>query len=279
MKSPLPVVSICVVTYNHEKFIAKCLDGVLMQKTSFPIEAIVGDDCSSDRTREIILSYAAKYPDVIKPSFLEKNVGAGRNHFRNVYPKLTGKYIAICDGDDCWTDPMKLQRQVDLLEKNPGYVMCFHKVNTMDQHGNLIYAEKESDKVVKYSSSDIIHLSIPTLSVVYRNCVQTFPEEICSVKSGDTFLFGMLSTYGGAISMGMVAANYRIHTNGVFQGQPLVNRYRYALQTRRVMARSEFFSEKQKSELRGEVRRRKIMYIKKFVKTAQFGNLIRILNA
>lgn len=124
-----PLVSVCCITYNHAQFIRKCLDGFLMQKTNFPIEILIHDDCSTDGTTEIIREYEAKYPDLIFPLYEEENQyqqgKAAEIDFYN-YRRARGKYIAYCEGDDYWTDPLKLQKQVDFMEANPEYSVCFH---------------------------------------------------------------------------------------------------------------------------------------------------------
>lgn len=125
-----PLVSICCITYNHAQFIRKCLDGFLMQKTDFPIEILIHDDCSTDGTTEIIREYETKYPDLIFPLYEEENQyqqgKAAEIDFYN-YRRARGKYIAYCEGDDYWTDPLKLQKQVDFMEANPEYSVCWHR--------------------------------------------------------------------------------------------------------------------------------------------------------
>lgn len=126
MKTPL--VSICVDTYNQEDYLRDCLDGIVMQKTDFAFEAIVIDDASSDSNPEIIMEYAEKYPDIIRPVLLKENYWSqGRSKFFEVFlPIAKGKYVAFCEGDDYWIYEGKLQQQVDFLESHPDYSMCFH---------------------------------------------------------------------------------------------------------------------------------------------------------
>lgn len=125
-----PLVSICCITYNHAQFIQKCLDGFLMQQTEFPVEILIHDDCSTDGTIEIIQEYTAKYPELIFPLYEEENQyqqgKAAEIDFYN-YRRARGKYIAYCEGDDYWTDPLKLQKQVDFMEANPEYSVCWHR--------------------------------------------------------------------------------------------------------------------------------------------------------
>jgi glycosyltransferase involved in cell wall biosynthesis len=130
-----PIVSVCVQTYQHASYIRDALDGILMQKTDFAFEILLGEDESTDGTREICIEYAEKYHGKIR-LFLNsrKNVihinglPTGRRNFMNNLKNARGKYIALLPGDDYWTDPHKLQKQVDFLEANPDFVICFHNV-------------------------------------------------------------------------------------------------------------------------------------------------------
>lgn len=136
-----PLVSICSITYNHAPYIRQCLDGFLMQQTTFPIEIIINDDCSTDGTTEIVKEYAEKYPDLIRPIFHEENQyqkGVKGMFATFVFPKARGKYIAMCEGDDYWTDPLKLQKQVDFLEANPEYGLVHTKANVFVQEKGIV---------------------------------------------------------------------------------------------------------------------------------------------
>jgi glycosyltransferase involved in cell wall biosynthesis len=119
----LPLVSICSTTYNLEKYIAEALDSWLAQVTTFPVEIVICDDCSKDKTVEIVNDYIEKYPGKIRLLTSDKNLGMMPNYIRSLYA-ATGKYIAICDGDDYWIDANKLQKQVDFLESNSDFIGC-----------------------------------------------------------------------------------------------------------------------------------------------------------
>ncbi|MDF2189659.1 glycosyltransferase [Paraflavitalea sp. CAU 1676] len=272
-----PVVSVCAVTYNHESYLAQCLDSLVMQQTNFAFEVIVGEDCSTDSTRKILREYDQKYPGIIKPIYHQRNVGAARNLFEHCLLMAKGKYIAICDGDDYWTDHLKLQRQVDFLEAHPGCVLSFHRVKQVDQHDRFLQQQETTTEIRFYSWEDILHISIPTLSVVFRNCIPHYPDEVYQAKSGDTFLFGMLSRYGGAADLGFIGAAYRVHAGGTFSGKSQVEQYRQTIHTRKLMQRSPFFSREQLVELSKEIERRKKRYMKHFIKKGEFGNCLKIL--
>src|SRR5262245_28919719 len=130
-----PLVSISCMTYNHAAFIRTCLDHLLVQKTNFPFEIMIHDDASTDGTREIIEEYVSKYPEIIFPFYQKENQyskGVRGLSSRYNYPRCRGKYVAICEGDDYWTDPYKLQKQVDFLESHEDYVMAYHDFRALD---------------------------------------------------------------------------------------------------------------------------------------------------
>jgi glycosyltransferase involved in cell wall biosynthesis len=272
-----PLVSVAVVTYNHGNYIRQCLEGVIMQQTNFLFEIIVGEDCSTDDTRMVVQEFENKYPDIIKPIYHAKNVGGARNAYEFCYPKLSGKYIAVCEGDDFWTDPLKLQKQIDFLEQNEGYSLCFHRVNTVNQINEVIDTQLPLAQTRLYESKEIFHISIPTLSAVFRNCIESFPEEMMRVQSGDTFLFGMLSTYGNAADLGFVGASYRKHMGGVYNGKSTVEQFRQTIYTRKLMKSSAYFNTDQKKEIAKELRKRKKLYIKSFIQKRQLLNCLKII--
>lgn len=128
-----PRVSVCVMTYNQEKYIAECLQSIVEQDVDFAFEVIVADDCSSDETINIILGFAARYPDIVKPVLHEKNVGVGAN-YRAAHDRAIGEFVAHCDGDDMWL-PGKLKYQVELLDRNPDASQCWGCAHLIDDDG------------------------------------------------------------------------------------------------------------------------------------------------
>lgn len=125
-------VSIICNAYNHEPFIAKCLDGFVMQKTNFVFEILVHDDASTDNTANIIREYEAKYPQLVKPVYQTENQYSKGGISQFQYPRVQGKYIALCEGDDFWTDPLKLQKQYDAMEAHPELDICAHAAQVQD---------------------------------------------------------------------------------------------------------------------------------------------------
>lgn len=169
------MVTILTTVYNHEPYLRDCLNGFVMQKTNFHFEAIVHDDCSTDHSADIIREYAEKYPDIIKPIYETENQYS-KGMFGLTEKKMAeltrGKYIAICEGDDYWTDPNKLQMQVDFLESHPNYSMCFHDVDIKAEPGRDWYDVFGKLEDRDYDAfEDIWHWCVPTCSIVLRRDV------------------------------------------------------------------------------------------------------------
>lgn len=175
------LVSISCLTYNQERYIKDSIEGFLMQKTTFPFEIIIHDDASTDNTTNIIREYALKYPEIIFPIFQNENqYSKGINPgYEYVIPKCKGKYIAVCEGDDYWTDPYKLQRQVDFLENNPDYGLVhtdvdkyFEKSNSTIKSNFKHYKVKHTEPV---SVDDIISYRHPfvTCTICFRREIAT----------------------------------------------------------------------------------------------------------
>lgn len=132
-KNRAPKVSVCVLVYNHQKYIRQCLQSIVDQKTCFDFEVLVADDCSTDMSREIVLEFAANYPKIVKPIFNKENVGGFKN-FVMVHNAAAGEYVSHCDGDDFYFSN-KLQAQADFLDENPGCTVTWHRVNYFNEYG------------------------------------------------------------------------------------------------------------------------------------------------
>ena len=215
-ESIIPVVSIIMVTYNHEQFISEAIEGCLMQKTDFPVELVVADDASSDGTQTIIGQYANNYPGFVKPILRSINIGANPN-WLDAVNKCQGRYIAICEGDDYWTDPHKLQKQVDFMDQNSDYSFCFHNVDVLLMDNEVKFAEPFTtlpDNPVTFR--DVVTGNfIPTASVIFRNMIDSFPEWFSHVSSGDRALFGLLALRGNGYYIPDKMAVYRKHLAGM----------------------------------------------------------------
>lgn len=214
--------SICVVTYNHKYYIAQALDSFLMQKTNFKFQVIVGDDCSTDGTTDILKEYAKKYPDIIKPIFREKNIGATKNAL-DVYSNAKTPYVAICEGDDYWIDEYKLQKQVDFLEAHPDYLICFHPVKVVYEGFDFEKADEiyPTQKVIESGTTFELLLKtnfIQTTSVVYRwmfNQTNT-RQYFLDIIPGDWFISLLHAKEGKIKMLPEIMAVYRRHPQGIW---------------------------------------------------------------
>lgn len=206
-----PLVSVCVMTYNHVNYIKHCLDGILMQETDFPFEILIGEDDSKDGTREICIEYACKYPDNIR-LFLhhrDNNIavnGTPTGWFNSMYClyNSTGKYIALCEGDDYWVDHQKLQKQVDFMEQNADCSLSFHPAKVTYEDNSFpdkIFKPSESEIAQKFTLIDFISsddgLGITTASVLFRiNLFKQIPDWLFQAPYGDASL-KLIAAYKG----------------------------------------------------------------------------------
>lgn len=214
-KIPEPLVSVRTSTYNHGKYIKYCIEGVLMQKTTFPFEFIIGEDCSTDETREIVFEYAKKYPDIIRVITADYNVGSKANG-RRCIRACRGKYMAICEGDDYWIDPYKLQKQVDFLEEHPEYVLIYtnaEKVNSKSEkvlRNSLKGVSGDITRYLFYRGNPVV-----TATVCYRRkYLLDYQTEIkkmpFKMKMGDLPLWIYLSLQGKFKYMHDKTTAYRV---------------------------------------------------------------------
>jgi len=228
-----PIVSIACVTYNHVKYIAEAIESFLMQKTNFPFEIIIHDDASTDGTIDVIKSYAEKYPDIIRLIIQEKNQyeQGMKNGFlfgydplaRSVLPIAKGKYIALCEGDDYWTDPDKLQKQVDFLEKNPDFIMCYHHCQTLCNGVFASYGYGEGSKDFDQKSLIKAPGGIATGTKMFRNIYGEKTKQDFIDFSGDFLLNSYMGTKGKCgFIQGIKPSIYRVHSGGVWSGMNAV---------------------------------------------------------
>ncbi|MFW5450899.1 MAG: glycosyltransferase [Methylophagaceae bacterium] len=220
-----PFVSICCATYNHEKFVEEALKGFLIQQTDFPFEILIHDDASTDGTTEIIREWQKQYPLIIKPVFQTENQFSTGKKIRQILVSYTkGKYIAVCDGDDYWTDPNKLQIQFNFLESNPDYVVSGHDIYYIDAAGQKFKDTRLQSKYKRdFSGDDVIKGKawLPNMSCLYRNVITKFPAERSMVKNGDIFTLSLLGHFGRSkYHDGIKPAAYRVHSGGIWSMVP-----------------------------------------------------------
>jgi glycosyltransferase involved in cell wall biosynthesis len=213
-------VSVFFITYNHEKYVATALESIVTQKVNFDFELIIGEDCSTDKTRAICEDYAARYPHIIRLLPSDRNYGPMNNALR-VFHECKGEYVAVCEGDDYWTDTNKLQRQVDFLDANPDYAMCFTGVEVRDEMGwnypqDFYFPAHTKDT---YTIEDLIlsdKVITPTATLLFRNVLpDPFPEFFRHTFSGDLFLQMLAADKGKVKYLDTKMAVYRNHSGGL----------------------------------------------------------------
>lgn len=215
-----PLVCVRCITFKHEKFIAQCLEGFLIQETDFPFEVIVHDDASPDKTASIIREYEARYPKIIKPFYETENQWKKQDgtFTRILTGLLKRKYVAMCEGDDYWTDPHKLQEQIDFLESHPDYSMIFHDASIVDAEDNPSsekpYIQLEDRD---YTASELYeNWVVPTASMVYKRDVLSFKiKNPLNILNGDIFLVEKCAHSGKVRCINKKMSAYRKHAGGV----------------------------------------------------------------
>lgn len=221
-----PVVSVCCITYNHEKYIAEALDSFLMQETDFPFEVIVRDDASPDKTANIIREYEAKYPKIIKPIYEKENgYSKGIKAGAVTYKKAIGEYIAFCEGDDYWICKDKLQKQVDFLETNSECLFCWTRFKTFDdktkvmtEDMNTKYFNKKNTGVEFGFEKFCItgwHIGMQTL--VFRKKALDL-EHTTKKEYRDVFMLSNFLDKGKGYCLSDFCAVYRVHDGGIHSG-------------------------------------------------------------
>ncbi len=210
-------VSVCMITYNHEKFIKKAIEGVLMQEGDFKLDLVISNDCSSDNTNKIILSIIKNHPLGGKIRYFNQTENLGMMpNFLFTLNKCKGKYIALCDGDDFWLDNKKIQKQVAFLEKNKNYIACFHNAKIIQENRVLKYYTWDKDRVITTREIIVNGGGIyPTSSFLYKN----IPFKIKAskyIKAGDTLLIFHLLDKGGFYYLKDIMSVYRKHVGGIY---------------------------------------------------------------
>lgn len=222
-----PKVSVCCWTYNQEKYIRDALDGIFMQKVNFPMEVIIHDDASTDSTADIIREYEAKYPDMVRAIYQTENQFSKQSFVENIiFKAIQGEYVALCEGDDYWTDENKLQKQVDFLDANQDFAVCFHSTKVVHEDGSVPdycfpdpKARFDRDVLTVYNL--LCWNFIQTNSVMYRwRFNENFgPLDLGSSVNPRDWYWHLLHAQVGKIKyIDEVMGVYRRHANGIWQG-------------------------------------------------------------
>jgi hypothetical protein len=210
-----PKVSVVSITYNQEAYIREALDGFVAQKADFPIEIVVADDASTDATQAIVREYANRYPQLFRPILRSENIGAFAN-LTSALQAARGEYVALCEGDDYWTDPLKLSKQVAFLDRHPGTAVCFHPVRVICDDGS-----KDSEHPPISWRHDltvealIARNFIQTNSVVYRRLPRydAIPPDVMPL---DWYLHVLHAAHGAIAMLPETMGVYRRHTHGIW---------------------------------------------------------------
>lgn len=216
-----PLLSICCTTFNHEKFLEKTLEGFLAQQTNFSFEIVIHDDASTDRTVEIIQEYAKKDSRIVPILQTENQYSQNIKIWPNyLFPKAQGKYIALCEGDDYWTDPLKLQKQVDFLEANPDYVISWtnYQIFNGKSYTSNNFNHQEANTTIDYDNLFSPYCTL-TLTTVFKKEALNL-ELLKSLKhSKDNSLYVLVLQNGKGVFMDFESTVYRVHEGGVYSLQ------------------------------------------------------------
>lgn len=216
------MVSIRCLVYNHEPYLRQCLDGFVMQKTKFRFEAIVHDDASTDNSAAIIREYAEKYPHIIKPILETENLYSKHDgSLKRIMDSHTrGKYIALCEGDDYWTDPNKLQKQVEYMESHPECTLCFHDVYIKVEKGREYWDVFGKLEDREYTINDAIkRWVVPTCSMVIRKEIFNKVPNNNKFRVGDNVIVYTCLTYGKIRCFAQKMGAYRLTATSWIGGQ------------------------------------------------------------
>ncbi len=287
MEAQTPFVSVCIITYNQEKYIGQAIESVLMQICNFAIEVIIGEDFSTDETGKICRDYKNNHAN-IKVLAGNENIGMV-NNFLRTSKACSGRYIAMLEGDDFWTDPYKLQKQVDFLEANPDFILCYHD-KTHQKDGVIVRESTYDFKADKYFvQEEVFAANILTVTVVFKNILNEhpFPEAFRNLPLYDFGAWAYLSLFGKCAYLNFNGATYRIHTDSFFSSKEPIANYSKMLRLFRLL-RSHFPQHYQPNfeyyalliyfmiteELRGQPLSAKYLYYLSvlFIKSSQYSN-------
>jgi glycosyltransferase involved in cell wall biosynthesis len=226
-----PLVSVPIITFDQQQYIAAALDSALSQQTSFPYEIIVGEDCSRDGTRGIVLDYARRFPDRIRPLLHDRNLGAHRN-FMATLRACRGKYVALLEGDDYWIRADKLQKQVEALEAHPEAAICAARARVVYEDASRDPWEYPLTERTNFGLEDLLRENfIPNCTAVYRiGLLLEIPEWYPQLLFGDWALHTLVAQYGNILLLPETMAVYRVHSRGLWGTQSAADVRRHRIE-------------------------------------------------
>jgi glycosyltransferase involved in cell wall biosynthesis len=236
-----PIVSVCITTYDHEKFIGEAIEGALIQETDFPYEIIILEDKSTDKTREIVCGYQQRHPDTIRLRLATENLYSKNKRYPAIGARSAarGKYIAQCDGDDYWTDPMKLQKQTDFLEDYPNCTICYAAAEILDnESGEILQGVRKPDDVRRFYPLEYVlrknPFSLSTAFYRHEACGE-LPPWFFAGLNGDYCLLVLCARKGTVGYIDEKCAVHRRHEGGVHSPLDILEKFDEAVATRKAI--------------------------------------------
>jgi glycosyltransferase involved in cell wall biosynthesis len=215
-------VSVLMISYNQDQFVGQAIDSVLSQRVDFEYELVIGEDCSTDRTREIVASFGAKFPDRIRLLLPKSNLGMQEN-FKATLAACSGQYVAVLEGDDYWTSPLKLKRQVEFLDAHSDCAICFHSVVRSSPTGGQPESILPDSryKQDRYTTRDLlVENFIPTCSVMFRRGLfGELPDWMGTLGFSDWPIHILNSECGSIGYIKQTMGVYRVHSEGAWSGR------------------------------------------------------------
>ena len=252
-------VSACIITYNHENYIRECLEGAINQIIDYDYEIVISDDKSSDNTLQICLDYASKYPNLIRILPSESNLGMIGNWIKSI-SNCKGEYIALCEGDDYWTDPLKLQKQVDFLDANEDYVACFTNAKIINEIDNIqsvfvngLNEGKVNDSVIGISGGALY----PTCSLLFR--MSNFKAKLfldIPELAGDDLLILSLAQQGSVFFLNYETCVYRRQPSGVFSSISKIDLELVKVKKKNIVGYSKLVKRREFQKFKKELKRK-----------------------
>jgi glycosyltransferase involved in cell wall biosynthesis len=222
--------SVMVITYNHERFLAQALESIFAQRVNFEYEIIVGEDCSTDGTREVLNSLCRRYPGRIVSLFRERNMGAMKN-LQDTLAACQGQYIALLEGDDFWICDDKLQRQIDFLDTNPDCAISCHRARFLDEMDAAKHTLYPTLPAGAYTLDQLLggNFVMTCTAVCRRKYLDRLPDWFLDLSLGDWPLFALLATRGSINLMDDVMATYRVHPGGIWSSRSESSRFQESI--------------------------------------------------
>lgn len=286
--SKKPKVSVCCWAYNQESYIRETLDGFVMQKTNFPFEIIIHDDASTDGTADIIREYEAKYPDMVRAIYQTENQFNKQCFVETlIFGSVRGEYVALCEGDDYWTDEYKLQKQVDFLDANPDFSICFHSIRVIHEDGSVPDYCFPDDKA--RFNRDVLTVYnllcwnfIQTNSVMYRwrfnDSIGPLDFDSGSVMPRDWYWHLLHAQVGKIKYLDEVMGIYRRHQAGIWTGDFETLCLNYGiLKLNLFLALEKHFPEYQLILGHSYTCKQALLYFKFYLKHQRFSEMQEIL--